>query len=161
MGELISQYQGTSANLFDNVGLMIGIAAIGMGIAGLIIWKAKSLSYNYRLLLAMLFFFAGIIVLGNAFFIKMARGPLANFEIYELGIITGKGSFYYKDFRDAYLYTDRTVSPINPNTVQKQMKVLIIELENGTRENFTEKNYPVEQLLADIQDAYANFRENK
>lgn len=159
LGAFISRYAGTSANVFDSIGAMVWIAVISFGIAGLILWKGKSLTYNYRLLLAMFFFFVGTIASGNGFYLRMSRGALVGFQIYESGIVTGKGTFYYKDFLDAYIFTEQQVSFINPGAIQDQMKVLLIEMDNGRRYSFTEKNYPVDRILSDLQDAYARFRE--
>lgn len=159
MGELISQYEAVSANFLDNVGAMIGIALIGFGIAALILWKGKKITYNYRLLLAMLFFFLGTISLGNGFFVRVSRGPLANFEIHESGLVTGRGTFSFKDLRDAYIYTDKQTSIIDPGSVKRQMRVMILEMDDGSRYSFTERNYPIEQIIEDVQDAFASFRE--
>ncbi|HKK75093.1 MAG TPA: hypothetical protein VJ953_08485 [Saprospiraceae bacterium] len=159
MGALLSRYEPISINFFQSINAMFFIAITAFVAAGFILWKAKSMAYNYRTLVAMLFFFMGTIALGNGFFMKMTRGPIATFEIYERGVVTGVGTYEFKSFRDAYLYTEEQASLINPQAIQQRLKVLVIELENEERINFTEENYPVEAILADIQEAYAQFRE--
>lgn len=159
MGTLISRYEPVLPNFFQSINAMFLIAIIAFAAAGFMLWKGKSIAYNYRTLLAMLFFFAATIALGNGFFMTMTRGPIADFEVYENGIVNGNGTYAYESLRDAYLYTDEQASLINPQVVQKRLKVLVIELKDGQRLTFTEENYPVEQMLPDIQDAYARFRE--
>lgn len=159
MGALISRYEPISPNFFQSINAMFLMAIIAFALAGFLLWKGKSIAYNYRTLLAMLIFFVGTIALGNAFFMKMTRGPLADFEIYENGVVNGNGRFSYESFEDAYLYTEEQPSLINPQAIQQRLKVLIIELKDGERLTFTEKNYPIESILADIQEAYARFRE--
>ena len=92
---------------------------------------------------------------------KITRGPIADFAIYEGGVVNAHGSFSYANFRDAYLYTDEQASLVDPQTIQQRMKVLVIELRDDRRITFTEQHYPVESILADIQEAYARYRENR
>lgn len=159
MGALISRYEPMLPNFFQSTNAMFLMTILAFALAGFILWKGKTIAYNYRTLLAMLFFFVGTIALGNAFFIKMTHGPIADFEIYENGVINGNGSFSYDAFKDAYLYTDEQASLINPQAIQQRLKVLVIKLKDGDRLTFTEKNYPVESILSDIQEAYARFRD--
>lgn len=159
MGELISRYEPILPSFFQSITAMFLLALMAFAAAGMILWRGKSISYNYRTLLAMLCFFAGTIALGNGFFLKLTRGPLTAFEIYEKGIITGKNTYYYASFEDAFLYTDEQASLINPQAIQQRLKVLVIELKEKDRLTYTEEHYPVESMLVDIKEAYQQFKE--
>lgn len=161
MGALIQTYEPVSPGFLQSIGAMFLLALLALAAAVLILWRARSLAYNYRTLLAMLCFFGATIALGNGFFMKITRGPIADFAIYEAGVVNGHGSFSYASFRDAYLYTDEQASLVDPQSIQQRLKVLVIELKDDRRMTFTEQHYPVEQILADIQDAYARYRENQ
>ncbi len=152
MGAVIQVFEATDQSFQNGQYWAIGIAILCIVISVFILFLKKQISYNYRLLLSMLFFFFATTAAGKAYLDELTRGEQGVITIHEKGIAVPQGTYEYAEIRDAFIYTDQQKSMVNPNLVQKTAKSLMIELNDGKRLQFQEAYYPIREIFDTLKN---------
>ena len=149
MGSLIQSFETLNQDSGISFSLTASIGFVFLLICGILLfYKRIKISYNYRLLLAMLAFFFGIIAIGQAFYTQLIQSDLGTVTIFEKGIDTPSQRLSFEDIKDAYIYTDQQKSIVNPEQTIKSEKVLIIEYGDNKQLRLHENDYEVEAIFA-------------
>jgi hypothetical protein len=152
MGELIVSFSpvdtGSNALLLGS----LVVALVCLATTFLLLYFRWIADYNYRLLVAMLLFFAAIIGGGTAFYTQLTSRKLGPVQFFERGLSTPYGDVPYEQVRDAFIETDEERALINPNQVNRQTRILIIQDRQDRVHLLSEANYPVDDIFQVLKD---------
>ena len=140
--------------------VIIALGALA-GTAILLKKKAGGLSHNQNMLAAMLLFFVMMISAGTAFFswLKVRKtGPVA---VYKDAVETPYGKAAFSNFKDAYIYADNQPSLVSPGRSVRTTKILVIEERDGKTHVMSKEDYPVQEMLPAIKNAYKDWQEKR
>ncbi len=137
---------------------VIALAALG-GLTALLRRPGRGERRNYRLLFAMLLFFAFLLAAGAAVFSWMTVRKTGPVYIYADAIETPYGRADFADIRDAGIKTEKEASLINPNIVTGQTRLLIIEEKEGKTHILAEENYKISPIMDALREAIKEWRQ--
>lgn len=128
--------------------LMLLICVFSLGLLGWIYFRKKApggarLKPVIQLVLAFVFLAAFC----GAFFTGIYSARLIPVQIGAGQIKVPGGTIALKQIEEAYLYEDRNMSPINPESVSDSTRYLIIREINGKEHTLAGYDYPVDSIL--------------
>jgi hypothetical protein len=127
-----------------------------IGLASLVacIWILKKpviKAYNYKMLVAMLLFFASLISLGTSVFTGLKLKKNTPVQIYADAIATPYGLARYDNIKNAAIIADKRPSLINSNQSVSITKLLLIEEKGGKAHVLSEEDYPIKAILRQLK----------
>jgi hypothetical protein len=154
MGEVITTFEplndGATATLY--ISLAGAIAAFSV-----LVWILKKggprSTYNQRMMIAMLLFFAAMIAAGTAVFTYLNMQNIGTVYIYEDGIATSGDRFPYKEIKSANIIADKETSLLIPGQSTRTTELLLIEANDRKSIALSEEDYDIRAILSAIKAA--------
>ncbi len=131
--------------------LLIAVITLG-GVIFLIRRKVDREAYNRNALLAMLTFFAFLIAASTAFFSSWSMKKTGPVSIYQDRIELPSGTVAFSEMKKAFIKRETKRSVINPKQATSEVRLLLIEENNGKLHVLSEFNYPVSKILGKIKE---------
>ncbi len=129
---------------FCGIGLMI--------LAAYLVKKYSTLDVNRRNILLMICFFVGTIAAGTALFRLVSLWKLKPVQIYSNRIETPYGTAPLSNIRDFYVKIERHYKPMNPDVVTDSSRYFFLLERNDKTHVLSEGDYPVDSILAKLND---------
>ncbi len=130
----------------------IAITVVAIFLTVRMLKRQEGMDYNRRMLLAMLFFFGGIIAAGTAFFSGWSMYKQGTVYLYEDAVRIGEERFAFTDIRRMVVKEDKGQSFVNPQITTRTTRILLIELKNGHVFALSEEQYPLADLLGRLKE---------
>ncbi len=139
----------------------IVFAACGLGAYLLLRQKSSGRAKNMNALIAMLFFFIGMIALGAFVFNGLAYQRIVTVTIYESGIQLGEKQIPFQNLENAKIEEIVETSFFNPNMVREKTRILFIADKSGKTYALSSEHYPVEKIMERMRSALQKRETNK
>lgn len=138
-----------------NFTIWVALILMACAVAGMVFLlkkKSTEISYNMRMLGAMLLFFVAIISASTAFFSFWASSRTTTVKIYKKSVETDRGRVTFKNLKGAYINADKGSSGgLMPSTKRDTTKLLIIEEKTGRTHVLSSYNYNVMKIVRLLQ----------
>lgn len=149
-----------SSNISMWIGVLVGLGGIGL-CAWLFLKKEEGLNRQRNIILAMLFFFVGMIAFGTSFFTFWTQQKTGSVIIYANAVETTFGKTKFQDLKNASITVAGNKSLVNPNQQRNTTRLLLIEEHDGKAHILSEDNYQIEAILNKLKGAVREFEEAK
>lgn len=160
MEEILVRFEPIQDSSGATLWIGLGAGLLGMGLcAWLFLKKEEGASRQRNLILAMLFFFLGMISFGTSFFTYWTQQKTGPVFIYADGIKTSFGKTPFAELKNASITVAGNKSLINPNQQRNGTRLLLIEQHDGKAHVLSEDNYPIEAILNKLRGAVKQWEE--
>lgn len=113
--------------------------------------KAKGREHTKNALIAMLFFFMGLIGFTTAFFSGWSMKKIGQVVIYENSLNIGSQNIEYNTIRKIYVREEKSGSFLDPSINAKHDFFLVIECDDNKIHVIPAESYPIGEIKTQIE----------
>jgi len=160
MEEILKRFEP----VYGNSSFMLwGTIVAGLLFFGLCAWllfkKEEGQKRQLNIILAMLFFFFGMISLGTSFFTFWTQQKTGPVIVFTDAVETVYGRVSFDQLKNASITTMGNQSRINPQQQRGGSRLLLLEEDNGKAHVLSEDNYDIQQIYNAIKSAVKKWEE--
>lgn len=123
-------------------------------LAGMVFVLSKKVDYDQKTrswLIALLLFVVFILSSGTSLFSYLTLDKTPVLSLYKDHMMIGSEKVPYANVKQVKIEKGEQTSFVNPSVVTKKYQFLLIELVGGKTYAFSERNYPVNEVLGELK----------
>ncbi len=160
MEEILKRFEPAHGN---SSFMLWGTILAGLLFLGLCTWlllkKEEGQKRQLNIILAMLFFFLGMISFGTSFFTFWTQQKTGPVILYAEAVETVYGKVAFAQIKNASITTMGNKSRINPQQQRGGSRLLLLEENSGKAHVLSEDNYDIQLIYNAIKSAIKKWEE--